>query len=133
MKKFNAQECIKALGLDEGGRVQQAIDSEILRVCDPYIPMDNGDLIRSGIANTVIGSGEVVWNTPYAHFVHEGIVYVDPVTGSPYARKDAQKVPTDRKLQYQGAPMRGDHWFDRAMQNGGIKAIEKAGGDVMKK
>ena len=43
-------------GLDEGGRVQQFIDT----------PKDTGTLIDSGIINTQIGSGEVKWSTPYA-------------------------------------------------------------------
>lgn len=140
MKKFNAQACLEAFGLEEGGRVQRAIDSEVLRVSEPYIPRDlsagagGGGLIQSGLENTVIGSGEVVWKTPYAHYVHEGIVYVDPQTNSAgfltdegwKSRKGASKVPTERELQYQGAPVRGHHWVDRCMQDGGIKQVEKA-------
>lgn len=145
MKRFNAQECLKELGLEEGGRVQQVIDSEVLRICDPYIPMDlsgsGGNLIRSGIENTVIGSGEVVWKTPYAHYLYEGIVYVDPETNCAgfmtkdgwRSRKNATKIPTDRQLQYQGAPMRGSHWVDRAMQEGGIKRLEESAQEALKK
>lgn len=63
MKKFDAQVCIKSLGLEEGGAVQQVVDQTVLDVCEPYIPMDiaggasGGGLIQSGIENTVIGSG----------------------------------------------------------------------------
>lgn len=139
MKKFNAQKCLQELGLEEGGPVQQAIDQTVLDVCEPYIPLDlsggsdGTGLIRSGIIHTVIGSGEVVWKTPYAHFVHEGLVYVDPDTGSTWAKKDHTKIPTDRLLQYQGAPMRGSHWVDRSMQDGGLKAVEDAARKAAKK
>lgn len=133
MKQFNAQECLRALGLEEGGRVQQAVDATVLSVCEPYIPRDSGDLIQSGIIHTVIGSGEVVWSTPYAHFVHEGLVYVDPETGSTWAKKDGRKVPTDRVLQYQNGALRGHHWVDRAMQDGGLEEVRKKAQEAMKK
>lgn len=59
-------------GLGNNGRVQQYVDSEVLRLCEPFIPRDigagsqGGNLIESGIVNTQIGSGEVKWRTPYA-------------------------------------------------------------------
>lgn len=147
MKKFNAQECLRELGLEEGGRVQQVIDQTVLDVCEPYIPMDiagssgGGGLNQSGKLNTVIGSGEVVWKAPYAHYVHEGIVYVDPKTHAAgfltedgwKSRKKVSKIPSDRKLQYQGAPRRGSHWVDRSMQEGGIGTVEDAARKAVKK
>lgn len=58
---------LKRLNLEEKGKVQQAIDSEVLRLNDPYVPKGTtGQLIRSGTQNTVIGSGEVIYSTPYA-------------------------------------------------------------------
>lgn len=57
---------IEKRGLESGGKVQQIIDSEVLRRCDPYVPKDSGMLIDSGIIATDIGSGEVVYETPYA-------------------------------------------------------------------
>ena len=46
-------------GLGIGGRAQQFIDSEVLRLCEPYVPMRNHDLIQSGTRATVIGQGKV--------------------------------------------------------------------------
>lgn len=86
-------------GLNESGRCQQFIDSEVLRRCDPYAPRDNGELIRSGIRSTVIGSGEVSYNTPYARRW-----YYEPA-------------------RFQGAPMRGNYWFERMKNEGGREAI----------
>lgn len=66
------EEILKERGLDPGGKVQQYIDSEVLRLCEPFMPRDiaamsqGGNLIESGIHNTQIGSGEVKWRTPYA-------------------------------------------------------------------
>lgn len=46
--------------------VQVFVDSEVLRLCDPYVPKDTGMLIKSGILGTVVGSGEVIYQAPYA-------------------------------------------------------------------
>lgn len=147
MKRFDAQACIKRLGLEDGGSVQKAVDQSILDVCEPYTPMDlssgadGGELVRSAIMHTVIGSGEIVWRTPYAHYVYEGKVYVDPITHAAgfmtedgwRSRKNVSKIPTDRNLNYQGAPKRGAHWITRAMQDGGIKKVEDAARKAIRK
>lgn len=80
---------LKIHGVDEGGRVQQFIDTQCLQLCEPLIPKDTGALINSGIINTRIGSGEVKWSTPYARRW-----YYMPAS-------------------FQGAPQRGNYWFDR--------------------
>lgn len=52
--------------LQKGGKVQKYIDSEVLRCSDPYIPFLTGKLKESGTTSTVVGSGMVHYNTPYA-------------------------------------------------------------------
>ena len=37
---------------------QKYLDNEVLKDCTPYVPMDTGQLMRSGINATVIGSVE---------------------------------------------------------------------------
>ena len=54
-----------------------------------------------------------------------GKVMVDPDTGSPWARKDAKKVLTERKLTY-GQPGKGDYWFDLAKVQHGKDWIKRA-------
>ena len=58
---------LKDHGLNKGGKVQKAVDSEVLRRSDPYVPMDTGFLKKSGVLGTKIGSGEVVYNAVYAN------------------------------------------------------------------
>ena len=43
---------------------QKFVDSEVLRRCNPYVPKDTGELIRSGIRETRIGSGRVIYRRP---------------------------------------------------------------------
>lgn len=47
-------------------KAQKWVDNEVLKDCDPYVPMRSGDLVRSGQRGTVIGSGKVVYAAPHA-------------------------------------------------------------------
>ena len=105
---------MKKYGLQEGGPVQKLVDSEAMRYMSDYMPRRQaGELEHMMILSTVIGSGQIDIPGPYAHYLHEGILYVSPTTGSAWAKKDEIKVPTDRLLTYAGAPMRGKKFFDR--------------------
>lgn len=73
-------------------KAQQFIDSECLRHCEKFTPKDTGILIQSGIMNTTIGSGELVYRTPYARRWYY------------------------RPAAFQGAPLRGNMWFERMKQ-----------------
>lgn len=47
--------------------VQQMIDSEVLRRCDPLVPLgETGNLKGSGTEHTEKGSGNVIYRTVYA-------------------------------------------------------------------
>jgi hypothetical protein len=100
-KLDSVNKILKKRGLEEHGNVQKFIDSEVLRRCDPYIPKDTGALIASGITATRIGSGLVIWNTPYA-----------------------------RRQYYENAGksggLRGKHWFSRMKIDQGQQIIDGA-------
>ncbi|WP_028776126.1 minor capsid protein [Shimazuella kribbensis] len=49
-----------------GKEGQVLLDQEVLKDSNYYAPQDIGNLIQSGIRNTVFGSGKVIWNTVYA-------------------------------------------------------------------
>ena len=103
-------------GLQEGGAVQKLVDSECMRYMSGYMPRRQaGELEHMMVLSTVIGSGEINIPGPYAHYLHEGILYVSPTTGSAWAKKNEVKVPAEpeRELTYAGAPMRGKKFFDR--------------------
>ncbi len=101
-------------GLQPGGPVQKLVDSETMRYMSDYMPRRQaGELEHMMVMATVIGSGQIDTPGPYAHYLHEGILYVSPTTGSSWAKKNEIKIPTDRELTYAGAPMRGKKWFDR--------------------
>ena len=100
---------IKAeLGLEPNGKIQKKF-THLCRVhMDKYVPQRDGDLATQ----VEEGFDYVKYQSPYAHYQYMGILYVDPETGSPFARKKATKVPTNRKLTYH-KPGTGDHWDER--------------------
>jgi hypothetical protein len=106
--KLNIGDVKKNHNLESRGKAQKYIDSEVLRLCEPYVPKDQDTLIKSGITNTVIGSGTVKWKTPYARKW-----YYTPAN-------------------FQGAPMRGNYWGQRAMKNGGLLSIKRGLNQVIK-
>lgn len=127
---FDVDRCIKNLGLDEGGRVQQVVTNEVVALSEPYVPFDEGDLAASV---RVENDTDVVWGMPYSHYMWGGIVYEDPLLhcagfqvedGGWRSRKGVQKVPTSRKLEYQNGSLRGPMWVPRMLQNGGAEKIE---------
>lgn len=73
------QQIIDKYGLD-GGRTQKVIDSQFMGHMDKYMPIESGQMITSMYNSTKVGSGEININTPYAHYQHEGQLYVDPKT-----------------------------------------------------
>ena len=75
---------------------QKFVDSEVLRLDAPYMPIQSGMLIKSGQLGTVLGEGEVNYVAPYA--------------GAQYETR--QSRPNDAR--------RGGRWFER------MKADHKA-------
>lgn len=116
-------EMLERVGLEDGGVAQKQLDESFVKYCDPYVPVgDSMVLLDSAYRSTEFGSGEIVWNTPYAHYMYEGILFVDPETGkgafySPdygfWSRLGVQKIPSNRELEYRGGGLRGKKWAER--------------------
>ncbi len=90
LKIFSVDASTKRRQLGKGLAAQRFVDSEVLRLSDPLVPMDSGQLKSSGTRNTKIGSGEVRYSTPYA-----------------------RKMYYNPQFNFQGAPNRGAKWFER--------------------
>ena len=111
---------IEERGLAAGGRVQRFVDSECIRLMNPYTPMMNGDLCQSVKRGTEIGSGKLVYASPYARYQYYGEVYgpnfpiyKDGVLVGFYS--PPMKQPTGREIEYSKAkhPKAGKQWFER--------------------
>ena len=70
---------------------QKFVDSEVVRLCEPYTPLLTSMLVKSGTLGTIIGSGEVSWIAPYAR----------------------NRYYTPRKSPSTTGPLRGPFWFER--------------------
>lgn len=109
------------------------LDSQVMTDMIPYMPMQTGEFINLTRARSaaLAGSGRVVAGAPpEGRFLYEGKVMVDPETNSPWARKGAKKVVTDKPLTY-GNPKATHHWFDTAKKNHGkqwVKETKKIAG-----
>lgn len=79
------------------------VDTQVLRLSDPYIPMQTSMLKKSGTLGTEIGSGEVSWIAPYA-----------------------QKQYYDTADYRDYDPQRGGHWFERMKADHGSAIIAGA-------
>jgi hypothetical protein len=76
---------------------QKFVDSEVLRLSEPFTPLLSSMLIKSGTLGTEIGSGVVQWIAPYSR----------------------RQYYSPRKPGSQTGPFRGPFWFHR------MKAIWK--------
>lgn len=109
---FSLDGCIKKLGLEEKGRVQQFVTQEFMKNVQSFVPFDvAGKYENPGrlIDSCHIENGtDVVWNTPYARNL-----YCHPEYN--YQEKGESE---------NNGPGRGGYWADRYMQNGGQQEIE---------
>ncbi len=107
---------------DDFLRAQKYVDSTCIRLMIPYTPMITGDLYKSAMLGTKIGSGEIHQNTPYARYLYYGEIYGPniPIMENGkvigfFSPKGQRKTPTGRPLQYNTSkhPKAGKMWFER--------------------
>lgn len=110
--------------LEKGGKVQQVIDKAVIDYDLQYVPMQSGTLGKSAYTATQIGSGRVVYNTPYARYLYYGqamgpnIPVFEDDTGIPtryFSRPGEKKHLTGKPLEYSKEmnPLAGSFWFER--------------------
>ncbi len=83
---------------------QRFVDSEVLRLCEPFTPLRTGMMIKSGILGTEIGSGLVQWIAPYSR----------------------KQYFSPRKPGSQTGPLRGPYWFKRMKAQFKLKILAGA-------
>lgn len=108
----DVKSAFERLGLTDKGEVQIYASNKASQMMEKYVPFayGSGSHLRSSVD---IQPDYVEYQTPYAHYIYEGELYVDPETGSAWARKGATKIPTGIPLSYH-EPGTGPHW-DRLM------------------
>lgn len=100
---INTNKIMSAHGMGNSNKVRKYIASEVARLSDPYVPMQQGLLkTRRQIAQD---GSQIVYTSPYAHYQWYG----EAMGGR------APKKYTGKKLSYSGAPMRGKMWTVRML------------------
>lgn len=134
LKDFiSPEEFIKRAGVGQGGHVQKAVDAAVIRESFPYVPFDEGILAGSANTATEVGSGEVVYDTPYARYLWYGEVYGPNI---PIVENGVivgywsppEKHPTGRPIEYntERNHLAGSHWCERAMADHGDDVLKEA-------
>lgn len=109
------------------------LDKQVMINALPYIPHVTGTLVNltKMRSASLAGTGLVcIADGPYGQYLYNGKVMVDPETGSPWARKDAKKVVTDRDLTYSN-PKTVPFYFDvekRKNIHSWVKGVKKIAG-----
>lgn len=111
---INVNKILSSRGLGSSNEVQKYLASEIVRLSNPYVPMQQGDLKNR---RTIAADGsEIVYTQPYAHYQWEGIVRGPNYTnGERFWSGKAPKQPTGEKLTYSGGSPRGPRWTERML------------------
>lgn len=113
-------------------RVQKAhngLQVDISNSMLPFMPKRDGELqeVTRAMNTAMIGSSYVyaAFGVPYGRMQYRGLVMVDEVTGSPWARKGARKVVTDRALKY-SQPRAQPEWYEAAKKSDLKKWVDAA-------
>lgn len=99
--------------------VQMAKDTE------PYVPARTKSLAN----RTQVDGDTIIYPGPYARFLYNGKLMIDPKTGSSYAQKGATKVVTGTDLNISTAvhSKAQSHWFEASKAENVKKWVRVAG------
>ena len=77
------------------GPAEHMVALQVAKDTSTYVPMRTGSLDQ----RTRVEGNAVIYPGPYARYLHGGILYVSPSTGSSWAKKGERKVATSRALK----------------------------------
>jgi len=102
---------------------------QAMKDTNPFVPFRTGSLSNRAQAGEHLaseakeatqkavdaGKAVIIYPGPYAHYLYEGKLYVDPETGSSWAGKGKHKTITDKNLVFSkttGHENAQAHWFE---------------------
>ncbi|MFJ8457275.1 minor capsid protein [Bacillus paramycoides] len=89
MIRVNAQVdtgLIESKVLEATKKAQFALDQQVLKDSNYFIPKDTGELERSSIRFSKLGEGHIEYNTPYARRIYYGVNFDFSKDVNPNAR-----------------------------------------------
>lgn len=105
-----------------------AVANEIMKDTSPYVPALTGTLDRSAHVQQRGNGAVIIYSTRYARYLYHGMLMVDPVTGSSWARAGVKKVLTSKPLKFNKSmhPKATSHWFEASREQNMEKWRETA-------
>lgn len=105
-------------------KARMMMKNEIVKDCDPFVPMLNGNLKNSPMASIGANDNYIIYNSPYARYQYYGLLMVDPLTGKGaffdpdygfWSRPGVSKVRTSRPLHHSTThhPKACSRWFEK--------------------
>jgi hypothetical protein len=90
-------------------RAEHVLAVQVSKDTAPFVPMLTG----SQRTRTRVTGNEAIYPGPYARYLYYSKLYVDPLTGSSYARKGVTKVPAvpEKDLIFHRTGT-CSHWFE---------------------
>lgn len=90
----------------KGAQIQ--LDQDVLKDSNYYAPQDESHLIRSGIRDSLIGKGKIIW----------GIIYARKLYYNPQYNFSKDKNPNAQGLWFEAAKAsKKNNWLDKARKN----------------
>lgn len=113
---------------EAGPRAAHAVAVQIESDTEPFVPARTKSLVD----RTQIVDGSVIYPGPYARFLYNGKLMIDPDTGSAWAPKGATKVVTGKDLDIKtGVHSQAQaHWFE-ASKAQNLENWERIGGKAV--
>lgn len=107
---MDGMDAIKETLAQACGKAEHVLAVQVEKDTVPFVPALTGSLTER---TRVVGNA-IIYPGPYARFLYNGKVMVDPNTGSTYAPKGGTKVLTDRNLVFTKTmhPQAQSHWFE---------------------
>lgn len=100
---INTAKILRQRGMGGDNRLRVYLASEVKRLSDPYVPMQQGLLKNTAV---IAGDGSsITYVQPYAHYQYYG----EAMGGR------APKKYTGKPLDYHGGPTRGKQWEKRML------------------
>lgn len=81
---FDTKKTVKGIE-DKTKKAQKKLDAKVLADSNFFCPLVSSELQKSGVANTVLGSGKVIWNASYAKKQYYGIKFDHSKSDNPNA------------------------------------------------
>lgn len=108
--RFSGEQKIRTTLNQSCTKAEHLLAQQVAKDTSPFVPMVTGSLDQ----RTRVEGDKVIYPGPYARYLYNGKVMVDPNTGSTFAPKGGTKVVTDRNLVFNQTvhSQAQDHWFE---------------------